>query len=505
VSSGPGDFRGDFTTAVEPRERVGRASGPIALLPDAVAAPLDGADLAPLLDWAADRGYSVVPRGAGTGMPGGNVGEGISLDLPAHFTALDPVDPGTRSVRVEAGVVATRVDTAARKQKLRFPPLPSSADRCTVGGMLANNAAGARSFGHGAVRDWVESLEVVWADGSFSVLEAGRRWPSRFRPGVDELTRRARKTLPSWPRVRKNSSGYAWDTYLASEDPVQLLAGSEGTLGIITAARLRLQPLPAAITLAVVGLASEALLPELLQLAGLQRAATCEFLDRHYMELSGLVERAPSELALQRAEMLLLLEFDREPEEGLTAVRSFARAHGCGILTARDPARRRELWNLRHAASPLIKRQAEGRGRVSTQFIEDCVVPPDRLTDYLTGLRRILARVGIEAVIFGHAGDANVHVNPLLEVDRGDWKRQLRGVLEEVVTLVADLGGTLAGEHGDGRLRAPFLERIWGDEWAEIFRRTKRTFDPTGLLNPGVVIPLAGQDPLRGLTAERVS
>ena len=132
------------------------------------------------------------------------------------------------------------------------------------------------------------------------------------------------------------------------------------------------------------------------------------------------------------------------------------------------------------------------------------MVPPAQLPAYLTGLQDILDHAEIESVMFGHAGDANVHVNPLIDVTRAGWRDQVRCVLEEAVDLVAGLGGTLTGEHGDGRLRAPYLERIWGEEWAGVFRDTKKCLDPDGVLNPGVVVPLPGQDPLEGLTADRI-
>jgi FAD/FMN-containing dehydrogenase len=166
---------------------------------------------------------------------------------------------------------------------------------------------------------------------------------------------------------------------------------------------------------------------------------------------------------------------------------------------ATNPEEARELWRLRKAASPIIAREA-GQGRISTQFIEDSVVPVSRLGDYLSGLDRILNAARLDAVIFGHAGDGNVHVNPLVEIHRPDWEEQVRTVLDQVVDLVASLGGTLAGEHGDGRLRAPFMERIWGAELGRAFQSVKETLDPAGILNPGVVVPLPGQDPLEGLS-----
>jgi FAD/FMN-containing dehydrogenase len=164
------------------------------------------------------------------------------------------------------------------------------------------------------------------------------------------------------------------------------------------------------------------------------------------------------------------------------------------VAIARDPGEQHGFWTVRHAASPIIAAQA-GR-RVSMQFIEDSVVPVDRLPDYILALREILARHHLPAVIFGHGGDGNLHVNPLVDVDRPGWRDELETVLGEVAALVASLGGTLSGEHGDGRIRAPLLETIWGSATVNLFREIKEIFDPARILNPGVILPLPGQRPL---------
>jgi FAD/FMN-containing dehydrogenase len=167
------------------------------------------------------------------------------------------------------------------------------------------------------------------------------------------------------------------------------------------------------------------------------------------------------------------------------------------VSVAEDEAQRERFWHVRHAASPLIAKLA-GR-RVSMQFIEDGVVPVARLADYIRMLRRILGEHGLPAVIFGHAGDANLHVNPLVDIEKPGWREELEAVTYEVAERIAALGGTMTGEHGDGRLRAPLLETIWGAEMVECFRAVKQAFDPAGILNPGVILPLPGQRPLDGI------
>ncbi|HKJ01637.1 MAG TPA: FAD-linked oxidase C-terminal domain-containing protein, partial [Longimicrobiales bacterium] len=175
---------------------------------------------------------------------------------------------------------------------------------------------------------------------------------------------------------------------------------------------------------------------------------------------------------------------------------------GVSLRVGRSQEERAWLWAIRHSASPVVAAQAS-RGLVSMQFVEDSVVRDGRLPSYLSGIEEILKEEQTDAVVFGHAGDGNVHVNPLVDVTRHDWRDTVRRILHGTVELVADLGGTLSGEHGDGRLRGAFHPRIFGEPVADAFRRVKSTLDPAGILNPGVIVPLPGQDPLDGITPLR--
>ena len=440
-------------------------------------------------------------------MPGGNVGRGIALDIAACFTALGPLDVSARTLRVEPGVLAGDVDRVARQAGLFLPPLPSSADRCTVGGMVANNAAGARTFKYGATRDWVQALDVVTADGSQYTLEAGQTLPPEFSTLHAELRAELGDEPPGWPKVRKNSSGYALDRFLPEADAVQLLVGSEGTIAVVTSVTLKLAPVPESQAVAFIPVRNLLDLPILLQWARDNEASACEFFGRRFLEIASLTgytftgASAKDAGALEGAEAALLLELDGDPDSvsrGMESLQRLARELGLKATLGTEKIDRERLWGVRHAASPLIMESARS-GLVSTQIIEDSVVPPDALGAYLSGLEEILRAADTDAVIFGHAGDANIHVNPLLDVRRSSWRDAARAILMDTVDLVADLGGTLSGEHGDGRLRAPFVERIWGPKLTACFEKTKATLDPAGILNPGVIIPCPNQDPLEGL------
>jgi FAD/FMN-containing dehydrogenase len=198
-------------------------------------------------------------------------------------------------------------------------------------------------------------------------------------------------------------------------------------------------------------------------------------------------------------EAVLLVELEGRDAEDVAArahdLSAVLRQRGAtSVALGLDPGEEERLWELRHAASPILSRLDPALK--SMQFIEDGVVPPNRLAEYVRGVRAALDARGVTGVIFGHAGDAHVHVNPLIDVRQHDWRDHVNGVLADVVELTARLGGSLAGEHGDGSLRAPLLERTTPAEVLALARRVKRAFDPDGVLNPGVKVPLPGQEPI---------
>jgi FAD/FMN-containing dehydrogenase len=304
--------------------------------------------------------------------------------------------------------------------------------------------------------------------------------------------------------VRKNASGYALDHFLPAGSGVDLLVGSEGTLGFVTSVRLRLLPLPVECALLLLTLPDGATLAPAVRAADAADATACEFFARRFLDLSGLRQRTDLAAGLADAPALLLVELAgaaEEVEARVEVMRAFAQTLEAPVLEARSAEERARLWRIRHAASPVVAAAAES-GRVSMQFVEDSVVHPDHLDAYLGGMEALLTLEETDAVMFGHAGDGNVHLNPLMDVRRRDWRARARRILEGTVELVSELGGTLSGEHGDGRIRAPFHERIFGPSFARAFRAVKEALDPRAILNPGVVVAEPGQDPLAGLSPE---
>ena len=481
------------------------ASGPFWIEPAAVVRPRHPDQVAQLLKWAAETGTPLIARGAGPGMPGGNVGPWVILDL----TALEGeilVDAEAMTVTAPASATGHQLREAAHHHGLDLPALPSSARWCTLGGMVACNAAGARSLRHGSASDWLTGADWLSAEGT--PQSAGRQ----PRPGTPDVTDPRWSALHSglaarfpgglpWPAVAKNSSGYALDRWLPSGSPLDLLAGSEGTLGILTAATLRLTRPDPVTRVMVMGLPDLSALVEGSALAARIGATACEYFGRTLVAMGGLGE-SPGLAHLDADGGMLLVEVGGSAEAVAsmsTQLCGWAAENG-GIAEADSPQEAEALWALRHQASPRIMKAA-GAGRRSIQFIEDCVVPLPALGTYVERLEQILLNAQLPAVIFGHAAQGNLHVNPLVDPDGEGWRDLVANVMEQTVNLVAELGGTLAGEHGDGRLRAPWLHRFHPPEVISAFREIKRTLDPAGILNPGVILPHPGTDPFAGLGA----
>jgi FAD/FMN-containing dehydrogenase len=502
ISAPPG-FRGTFRTDDAARAVYGEAAGIARCWPAAVAVPADARDLQTLVGWAQREGVAVVPRGSGSGMAGGAVGEGVAVDL-SRFRGMGDVNRQTRTVRVGAGVLRAEVDRAAGTVGLRFPVDPSSGEFCTVGGMAATNAAGAQTMRHGPMRPWVQALTCVFDDSATAEIRRGVAAPreiaaiDRFmRDAHDAIVRRERATPSVHRGVLKDSSGYATAAYASSGEFVDLLVGSEGTLALFTELELRLEIAPAA---------SASLLGEFRSLDDAVRGAAearklgahaCELLDRTFLEVAGSGGASLPVVSGIEGVLLVKLEGEsaREVGAGGRAIeQAFRRIGAAGVTLALEANAEHDLWELRHAVSPILSRLDPSLK--SMQFVEDSAVPPEHLADYVRGVRAVLERHKVTGVIFGHAGDAHIHVNPLIDVSQRNWRAKVDGILDGVVALTASLGGTLTGEHGDGRLRTPLLSRVWTDAARERFALVKRCFDPAGILNPGVKVPLVGQRPI---------
>jgi FAD/FMN-containing dehydrogenase len=501
--SRPVGFRGVFRTDREACAVYSESAGVARMIPAAVAVPLSPDDVSTLMGWAAANRVSLVPRGAGSSMGGGAVGAGVIVDL-LRLDTVGLVDVNARRVTVAAAVTRDRAELAANEAGLIFPVDPSSGAFATIGGMCATNAAGARTVKYGAMRSWVHAVDCIFADGSRARLERGAAAPpvapvTRFLRDVAPEIAKANPALLRHAAVRKESSGYGLAAYRESQDLVDLLIGSEGTLGVIIGAELKLAPLPAATAGVLAGfpdLEGAAAAAGRLASAG---ASAVELLDRSFIEIAASAGD-PLPIALPKGlEAVLIVEVESATEAAATVavreMRGWCEAGGATFVqVAIEPHDASRLWQLRHAASPILNRLAPALQ--SVQVVEDGCVPPQHFAEYVRAVRRALADSGFRGVIFGHAGDGHAHVNALIDVTEPDWRSRLERLVHSVTGIVARLGGTLAGEHCDGRLRAPLLSQVWSPEALHLFAATKRAFDPDGILNPGVILPAPGAKPL---------
>jgi len=501
----PPAVRGVYRTDARARAAYAEGAGIYRILPQAICRPADIDDLKTLISWAADHRIPLVPRGAGSAMGGGNVGDGVVVDLTGIAERRLEVDAPRRRAATSAAVTLAELSSAAAPYGLRLPPDPASARWATLGGMVSTNAAGARSVRYGSVRRWVEALTLVTAEAASVTLRRGERPADRPRPSAlarfyQEVAPRLEAARPivaqRFPRTRKNSSGYALDAYLASGDVLDLIIGAEGTLGIVTEIEWRLDDVPAFRAGLRVHLSSLHHLGDVVGALSQYEPSALELLDRSFLDLLGTDMLSGAGLGSE-TEAIVLVELERNDPEALRQVLRLASDAVAGwattIDTAYSPLEAEQLWAIRHAASPILAGLPESRR--SLQVIEDGCVPVERMAEYIAAVRRSAAEHDIPVVMFGHAGDGHLHVNLLPELARKGWETAVSRLFHEVTAAVIRLGGTPTGEHGDGRLRAGTLRDLYGPEILELFRLIKGAFDPLGIFNPGIILP-SGEPPI---------
>ena len=497
-------FRGVFRDDADARAVYSESAGVARIMPRAVAVPADADDVQALVRWAAAERVTLVARGSGSSMANGAVGEGVIVDL-CRLDALATAPPAVRRATAGAAVIRDRLQALALRSQLSFPVDPSSSAFATIGGMVATHAAGARTVRYGPLREWILGLECVFTDGTRAWVRRGEELPEvpalqRFLRDVAPRVRAADPALLRHEGVRKESSGYALAEFARGGDVLDVLIGSEGTLALITAVEVRLTPLPAATASLLAGFAD--LAAAVTQASELARrgASAVELLDRSFLEIAASGGRALPLPAGLEAVLIVEAEMNAEfaARQQIADLRDSCVAGGAvHVETAMSPDEEVRLWHLRHAASPILNELAPKLQ--SLQIVEDGCVPPARFAEYVRGVRAALDRARFRGVIFGHAGDAHAHVNALVDTSEPDWRARCEQLVEEVTALVSTLGGTLAGEHGDGRLRTPLMARTWPAEAIALFAATKAAFDPEGILNPGVKVPLAGARALEAI------
>ncbi|MEV0092469.1 FAD-binding and (Fe-S)-binding domain-containing protein [Streptomyces sp. NPDC050738] len=451
-------------------------------VPLGVVAPRDAEDVAATLAACREAGVPVVPRGGGTSIAGQATGVGVVLDFTRHMRTVAEVDPEARTAVVQPGVVLDELRAAAGAYGLTFGPDPSTHSRCTLGGMIGNNSCGSHSVAWGTTADSVSGLTVLGYGGERWRL--GQGWegaPSGLRPLVEGNLALLRTGYPQG--LPRRISGYAVDALLPENgvDLARAFCGSEGTLGVVTEATVKLVESPRARALAVLGYADESAAAE--AAAGLLSVGplTVEGM------AADLVRDAGDRAGLPRGGAWLFVEMGGEGA-GEARARAEELVRGADALDGMvvdDPARQRALWRVREDASGTATRMADGSE--AWPGWEDCAVPPARLGAYLRDFRGLLGEHGLRGTPYGHFGDGCIHVRIDFDLLSKEGVQGFRRFSEELADLVVAHGGSLSGEHGDGQARAELLPKMYGDELVDVFGRFKDVWDPSGGMNPGML------------------
>ncbi len=463
-------------------------------------------DLTTTVQIAADLNVPITARGGGTSLSGQSIGPGIVIDCSKYLNAVGEVDVSNRRVRVQPGVVLDQLNRVLAPHNLMFGPDVATASRATLGGMIGNNSAGARSIVYKQTVDHVRSLSVVLSDGTrtdfgpLTELEYERKLELRTREGdayraADVVVRDcANEIIARTPKIVRKVSGYNLAGLLAQRSLVPLLVGSEGTLAVIAEAELALVPRLKHRGLLVPQFGSLAAALDALQACLELEPSAVELMDRMLIDLARNQRSLKDTMAAVRGrpEALLMVEFssDDAADVSYRVHELQRRLNGCAGLTASvpalDAATRDPLWALRSSAVPLLYGMPGDAKPVT--FCEDAAVAPERLPEFAARFREIFHRHGTDGTFYGHASVGCLHIRPVLNIHETAGVVTMRKIMEDVTDLVLEFNGSLSGEHGDGLVRSEWNRKMFGPVVYEAFRQVKRGFDPGNVLNPGKVV-----------------
>jgi FAD/FMN-containing dehydrogenase/Fe-S oxidoreductase len=461
------------------------------LEPAAVAFPSSAAQASSIIMAAADANVPVTPRGAGSGLSGGAIGDGLIVDFSRYNRQITELNLEARTVRTGAGVVLDQLNAFLKPHSFCFGPDVATSSRATIGGMIANDSSGARVPVYGTTADHVVSQELVMADGSIHQIGPQHETLRGQREVIAQLVAAHAQQVAEWmpPGLQKRWSGYALARWL--HDPGNLnnmLCGSEGTLAAIFSAELKIVPVPREKGLGLIFFASVAeamqATVELLEL----KPSAIEHIDRPlFDQTKGQLHFEPArqllELDTKPCEAILIVEFYDDVAECLAVLA--AKNLGLRTTICTKPAEMNLVWQMRKAGLSLLTGRKGAAKPVA--FIEDAAVRPAQLPDYVAGLESIMRPLNLEVCYYGHAAAGLLHVRPVLDLHTAGDLRKYRQVADQVSALVRQFKGSLAAEHGVGMARTEYMAEQVGDELLGVMRQIKQVFDPKNLFNPGKI------------------
>jgi FAD/FMN-containing dehydrogenase len=511
---------GEVMTGLDARSYFATDGSIFAITPSMVVYPQNENDIRKItrFTWQlAERGR-IIPltaRGAGTDQGGAALGAGIMIVLPAHMNRIVEFDNKTGVVVVEPGINYGKLQQTLHTHGRFLPPYPASFEYSTIGGAIANNASGEKTVKYGTTLDYVRSLRVVLANGE--VIETFRlnkrelskklglsSFEGEIYRALDALLEENRSVLDDFRLdVTKNAAGYDLLDIKQKDgsfDLTPLFVGSQGTLGIVSEATLETDIHNPETTLFVAKFENindaQAAVQALKQMK--EQPSAIEMVDERLLSLvqainpnllKGIIEPPFPQICL-------LIECDetsdRAQKKTAKSIAKILDKHNGRHVQETDPLKQEKLWKIRHSSAAVVSHTSGTKKALP--IIEDGVVPVNRFQEYINGVYEIFQRNHLEVAVWGHAGDANLHMQPFLDLSQvGDRQLAFR-LMEEYYALVVSLGGSTSGEHNDGRLRGPFLERVYGQKAYELMTKVKKIFDPYNTLNPGVKIGVTLED-----------
>lgn len=505
---------GEVMTSNDARKYFSTDGGVFTVMPSMIVYPQNENDIRKTarFTWQlAERGrvIPITARGAGSDQASAAVGSGIILVTPAHMNKLLELDSRRGNAVIQPGIIYGKLQQTLHTHGRFLPPYPSSIEFCTLGGAVANNAAGEKTVKYGSTRDYVQGLRVVLANGEvietrrYSKREVSKKmglssFEGEIYRSLDKLIEENHDLIKSINlNVTKNSAGYDIVDVKrkdGSVDLTPLFVGSQGTLGIVSEISLSTEQYnPKTILIASMFddvATSEKVVSELCALPEIPSAIEVvddnllNFLDQHNPnQLKGIVDKPFHKL-------IVLIEFDNLSERtrkkmAKRAIKILDKYNVEYQMETEEEAKER-LWKIRHSAAAVIS-HTEGNLK-ALPIIEDGIVPMDKFATYLEGVYEIFNKYHLKIAIWGHAGNANLHMQPFLDLSLVGDRQKVFKIIDDYYSLVISLGGSTSGEHSDGRLRAPYLKRLYGEDVYTLFGKIKQVFDPYGTLNPGVKI-----------------
>lgn len=518
---------GEVDTSDASRDFYSHDASMFELKPELIVYPKDSKDIQEIVKFVAANKkdsptLSVTARSGGTCMSGGSVNDSIILDFNKHFTAVNSVSP--TEANAQPGVWYRDFEKETLKVGAIMPSYPASRDLCTIGGMVANNAGGEKSLQFGKTEEYIKELKVVFGDGNEYVVKPLTKAElvvkisqddyegSIYRRVFDLVENNYDAIQAARPKVSKDSTGYhlwnIWNRETGIFDLTRAIAGSQGTLGLVTDITFKLVPAPQNSGTLVVFLRDIDDLGDIIEKVLEHDPSTFEGFDNYTLMLSfklffffrktlgwwGMIKLAikliPDALMLLRGipKMVLLIEFNsptaEETKQKVHAMHEALKPFGHEALFEEDEteAKAKKFWIMRRESFQILRKKVKDKH--TAPFMDDLIVPPATLPKFLPEVRAIINKYKLLATIAGHMGDGNFHIIPLMKIEDPKEKAKLEPAMREINALVLKYGGSLSGEHNDGMIRGPWLEDMYGPEMFAHFKELKNIFDPQNIFNP---------------------